>query len=369
MKYLSLILGWLLAILFCFLMLSMLLMSKWLAAFVLLLLILVCLPPFNIWLKKKYSFSPHWSLRPAAGVILFFIFTRLLLSGEATSIYDSPETRARFIEIYDDKMAGWPVPFDDIFINSKYGPVHLIASGPQDATPMLLLHASGVSSWSWKFNFAELAKNYRTYAIDLIGDAGKSEFADLNNVMRTGQDQANLYSELMDSLGIETAYVIGASEGGFIGSNLSYYYPERVKKLALLGPMGYSGAGKSAARIAFAQFFPIKPIQRATFKWAFGESKVCQKEFGEWFITFMAHVFPKKVPPLILPAVIRQSIQVPVLFVFGEKDLLVGDPEKATALVKDIQDVRVKVVPAGHLMGAELPEQLNKYILEFFENE
>jgi pimeloyl-ACP methyl ester carboxylesterase len=46
-------------------------------------------------------------------------------------------------------------------------------------------------------------------------------------------------------LGIEKAYVVGASEGGFIGTNFALYTPERVEKLALLGPMGYSGAFQS----------------------------------------------------------------------------------------------------------------------------
>jgi pimeloyl-ACP methyl ester carboxylesterase len=58
---------------------------------------------------------------------------------------------------------------------------------------------------------------------------------------------------------------------------------------------------------------------------------------------------------------------VPVLFVFGRRDNLVGDPEAAEQLVQDIPDVRVEIVEAGHLMGAELPEKVNALITEFFE--
>jgi pimeloyl-ACP methyl ester carboxylesterase len=142
--------------------------------------------------------------------------------------------------------------------------------------------------------------------------------------MQTGRDQAELYTEITGKLGVDKAYVIGASEGGFIGgSNYALYHPERVEKLALLGPMGYAGAMKSVMRITFAQFFPLKPIQNSTFRWAFSDSPL-----------LMSGTFPQKVSPLPLTAEQRQSINVPVMFVFGERDNLVGDPEAARALVR-----------------------------------
>ena len=211
-------------------------------------------------------------------------------------------------------------------------------------------------------------QRYRTYAIDLIGNAGKSEYASLKNTMKTGRDQAELYTEITDKLGVEKAYVVGASEGGFIGSNYALYFPERVEKLALLGPMGYAGATKSVIRITFAQFFPLKPIQASTFGWAFSDSPKLKEEFSEWFPLLMSGVFPAKVTPLPLSPEERQSIKVPVLFVFGERDNLVGNPEAAKALVQDIPDVRVEIVEAGHLMGAELSEQINALITGFFQD-
>jgi pimeloyl-ACP methyl ester carboxylesterase len=271
--------------------------------------------------------------------------------------------------IYDEKMQEWPVPYEDIFLDTEYGTVHVIASGPEDAPPLLLLHASGVAGWSWKYNIAGLSEHFRTYAIDLIGDAGKSEFNSLDHILETGEDQARLYTEITDKLGVEKAFVAGASEGGFIGSNYALYAPERVQKLVLLGPMGYAGATQSILRIMLAQFFPLKSIQESTFRWAFSDSDRLEEDFGQWFRLFMSESTPKKVAPLPLPAEERQSIQVPVLFVFGEKDNLVGDPQAAADLVQDMPDEQVKIVEAGHLMAAELPQQVNDLIIEFFASE
>ena len=86
--------------------------------------------------------------------------------------------------------------------------------GAEDAPPVLLLHASGVAGWSWKFNAEELSKKYRIYAVDLIGDAGKSKFSSMDHIMKTGQDQAELYAAISDKLGVDKAYGAAAVKGG-----------------------------------------------------------------------------------------------------------------------------------------------------------
>jgi pimeloyl-ACP methyl ester carboxylesterase len=253
-------------------------------------------------------------------------------------------------------------------VDTQYGVIHVIASGPEDAPPMMMLHASGVSSWSWKFNVEGLSQYYRTYAIDTLGDVGKSEYADLNHIMRTGEDQATLYVEIADQLGIEKSVVVGASDGGAIASHYALQYPNRVEKLALMGPMGYAGATESIIRIAFAQFFPLKSVQRSTFLWAFSDSDKLIEEFGEWFTMTMTGYTGGtiRVAPAMLSAEQRQSFQMPVMFIFGTRDNLVGDPQAAKELVQDVPDVRVEIVEAGHLMGGEIPEECNQLILDFF---
>ena len=186
----------------------------------------------------------------------------------------------------------------------------------------------------------------------------------MDHVLQTGEDQANLYAEIADQLGVDRADVIGASEGGFIGSNYAMHYPERVEKLILLGPMGYAGATQSVIRIMFAQFFPLKPVQDRTFSWAFSDAPTLKTDYDEWFHLLMTGTRPAKVMPLPFTAEQRRGLQVPVLFVFGERDNLVGDPEAATALVQDIPNARVEVVNAGHLMAGEVPEQVNALIKE-----
>jgi pimeloyl-ACP methyl ester carboxylesterase len=367
MQTVFLVLSWLFAVVFGLLTLSMILMGNWLQATALLGIVLLLLPPVRTLIHNRIGESLSPWVYAISIVGLLAIFGGLGSMNKPTSSYKSAQVKARFTQMYDAKMEGWPVPYESVYVDTSYGKVHVIVSGPEDAPPMLLLHASGVPAWSWMYNVEELSRHYRTYAIDLIGDAGRSEYYSLDNRMRDGQDQAELYTEITDQLGVGRAYVVGASEGGFIGTNYALHAPERVQKLVLLGPMGYSGAVQSMIRIMLTQFFPLKPIQESTSRWAFGDDPKLGEEFGEWFRLTMTGLNPAKVAPFPFKPGERQSIQVPVLLVLGERDNLVGDPARATALVQDIPDIRVEVLDTGHLIGAEAPDQVNALIRQFFE--
>ena len=222
-----LISGWFFAILLGALTVSMLLLKNWPHALVMFLVSLLVFPPVSALVSVRFGWNIPPLLRGVLIVVLLFVFIRLVLGGQVDSIYKSPQVKAGFTAIYDEKMGDWPVPYEDIFVETSYGKVHVIASGLEGAPPLLLLHASGVASWSWRFNAAALGKAYRLYAIDLIGDAGKSELRSLDRILKNGRDQAELYAEISGQLGVEKAYVVGASEGGFIATNYALFFPER----------------------------------------------------------------------------------------------------------------------------------------------
>jgi pimeloyl-ACP methyl ester carboxylesterase len=284
------------------------------------------------------------------------------------SIYKSAEIESKLMGIYDARLEQWPVPYESIFLDTTYGKVHTIVSGPEEAPPALLLHASGLSAWSWLYNVGELNKNYRTFAVDTIGDAGKSVLNDLDKYPRDGQALSAFYLEISDKLGIDSAFVVGASQGGFIGTNIALYAPERVKKLVLLGPMGYAGTERTVVRIVLATLLPFKSIQDSTFRWAFGDDPGVREACEEWFRLVMSGVMPKQARPKTFSPEQLQSLRVPVLLVLGERDGLVGNPENAETLAQNILDVQMVVLDTGHAVGVERPEEVNSLICDFFSH-
>ena len=364
-KYILLVLGFFLTFLMGLGAISLFLVGLWPQAVILLAITLILLPSFRTHIERYIGRSVHTWGWISTVVVLIIAFVFLGYVDQSESVYKSPQIKSHLNTLYNEKMAEWPVPYKDVFVNTQYGRVHVIVSGPNNVPPMLLLHASAVSSWSWKYNIKSLSKYYKTYAIDLIGDAGKSEYASLKHVMKDGHDQAKLYTEITEKLGITSAYVVGASEGGYIATNYALNAPERVKKLVLLGPMGYSGSSRSVFRIMLTQFFPLKPIQESTFRWAFGNDPKLKNNFYDWFHLVMSGYNPMKVAPFPFSSRERESLRIPALFVFGQNDNLVGDPENARMLVQDIPDVQVKTIDAGHLMSAEQPERVNDLIINF----
>jgi pimeloyl-ACP methyl ester carboxylesterase len=366
MRYVRLTARWLLGALLALLLLSAVLRATWATSVLLALALVALVMSADALSSRRFSWFFHALTRTALVVVALLSFVGILRVSAPQSIYASEGARSRLLDIYDEKMGEWPVPFEDRCIETQYGRVHVVESGAEQSPPLLLLHASGVSSWSWKYNIEGLSEAFRVYAIDLMGDAGKSEFRSLDRVFRSKSDQADLYAEIADSLGVSRAFVAGASEGGFIATNYALFYPERVEKLALLAPMGYAGATSAILRIMLTQLFPIGPLQDGTFAWAFSRNPVLQREFGEWFHLVMGRTAPIKVSPLPFSSEERRSLKVPVLFIFGERDNLVGDPRSAARLVQDIPSASVAILDAGHLVAAEEPSSTNALLREFF---
>jgi pimeloyl-ACP methyl ester carboxylesterase len=360
------VISWIVSILLALLGLAIFNMGGRLQALLFLGIVLLLLPPFRSFIYNLTGKSLPWWGR---GLLIIALWGGVMLSfvlNPATSIYKSPEFETQLMDIYDAKMAEWPVPYEDAYVDTDYGKVHVIVSGPKDAPPLLLIHASAVAGWSWLYNAEALGKHYRIYAVDSIGDIGKSVLNDLKKPLKGGEEVARFYTDLTHKLGFDESYVAGASIGGYISTNYALHAPERVKKLVLLGAMGYGNTTKTVTLMILAMAYPFKWVQELTLKWALGESDRVVNDFGEWFYTVLDGTVPKPTPPTTFTPEQLQQMQVPTLVFLGTKDKVIGDAEKVKVLAENIPDVQVEIVESGHLIGAEIPDIVNPMMLEFF---
>ena len=90
------------------------------------------------------------------------------------TIFTTSEGREKYMLAYENMFTLWPVPHESMDVDTQYGSTHINVSGPSDGRPLILLHGAGLSSTTWYRNIADLSAKFRVFAIDTIGDAGKS---------------------------------------------------------------------------------------------------------------------------------------------------------------------------------------------------
>lgn len=367
MKFLYKVFNWFFAAVFFLLLIFSLYSGHILPLIPLAVIVILFYPPFKKWLQKATNIVlPAW-LKTGMVVLLFFLYLYMIFSGMGNpdSIYKDQAIQDKLMIIYEEKMQDWPDPYEIRFLDTKYGKVHIIVSGNEQGPPLILLHASSMAGWSWKYNIGALNKIYRTYVIDTIGDAGRSELRDVNYFPDDGPSLARFYSKIMDQLGIEAASFIGASQGGFIATNIALYEPQRVDKIILCGPMGYTGTDLSVLRILFTTMYPAAPVRESAVNWAFGDDPRINAEVGEWFGTILEGVIPRQAMPRQFISEELLNLNKPVIFLLGSRDGLVGDPETTKELAGLLPDATVKILDTGHLISAERPEEFNALVLEF----
>ena len=116
--------------------------------------------------------------------------------------------------------------------------IHDTGTDPGGGT-VLLIHGSGpgVSAWAnWRLTIPALAPHFRVVAPDIAG-FGYTE----RNAMDYGLDTWTAHViGVLDTLGIESAHVVGNSFGGSLALSLAIRHAERVRRLGLMGAVGLS---------------------------------------------------------------------------------------------------------------------------------
>lgn len=104
--------------------------------------------------------------------------------------------------------------------------------------PVMLIHGSGpgVSAWAnWRLIIPQLAKERRVLAPDMAGFGYTERAAGVKFNMDTWIQQA---VDFLDAMHIEQCDLVGNSFGGALALALAVLYPQRIRKLVLMGAMG-----------------------------------------------------------------------------------------------------------------------------------
>jgi pimeloyl-ACP methyl ester carboxylesterase len=261
------------------------------------------------------------------------------------------------------------------------GAVHVARYG-HGATPIVLLHGFGTSSFLWRNVAAELAlAKFTAYAVDLLGygESDRPYGADYGIAA-----QAEYVDRAMTGLRIRNATVVGLDAGAGVALRLAATSKHRVQRLVLINPVAFDEVpGKE-----------IRKLQRSVVRFPFGLSRSVMGA-AQLLLPILegAVARPEHMPPrlqarylapytgrdgvhhlLLLARALHKrdleeldlrAMHAPTLVVWGDLDPWL-EPRLADRLINAIPDSRLVRLPrASRLVPEDDPGALTDLIMRF----
>jgi pimeloyl-ACP methyl ester carboxylesterase len=167
---------------------------------------------------------------------------------------------------------------------------------------------------------------------------------------------------LMDYLGIDSAYIVGWSDGGIIGIDLAIHHPERVKALVAYG-VNINPDGLGYGFLAY--------IRNMT-------ADQAKSEVGSEYLKLMPN--PDRLPIIIekmrkmyltepnFTSEELAAITVPTLILDGQNEEEVR-PDHAKEIAAAIPNAELIILQnVGHYAVIEMPEVWNNTVLDFLKD-
>lgn len=279
-----------------------------------------------------------------------------------TDIYNSPEGARTVAERYREQLHAWPVPAEHLHVPTREGDTFVVASGPPDGPPLVLLHGSGSNALMWVPDVVSWSEHFRVYAVDLIGEPGLS--APARPPLPSGAYPLWL-GDVLDALGVARASVVAVSLGGWLALDFATRHPERVERLTLLTPAGVAKT-KVAGLLAAVLLKPFGQWgERKSMEVLLGPEVRRQQGSVEFVELLARHYRYRREPvPVVDDAALRHATM-PILTILGARDAFIDTPRTAVRLSRLVPSATVRVLPGiGHLLPAQTAP-----ILEFLRAE
>jgi pimeloyl-ACP methyl ester carboxylesterase len=257
-----------------------------------------------------------------------------------------------------------------------------LGTGP----PLLLVHGAISDACAWVPILPELARHHRVFAVDLPGHglADPFDYTAVDMLEVAG----GFLRSIIDALGLNTANIAANSMGALWSVRFAIDAPDRVSRLALVGaPLGMNLSLPTPFQmLIYARRLPLigRPLTRRMMLASTREAN--RKIWGQ-----IGVVHPERLDDALLDediASVRrnidthlglihsfgrggkvdakrrlilgerwQSLKVPTVFLWGERDRFFGGPDKGEAIAARNPNLRViRFADSGHFVWLDDPD-------------
>jgi pimeloyl-ACP methyl ester carboxylesterase len=276
-------------------------------------------------------------MSPILALASVVFITSMSASGQTGIVYGSNPNAGRYVHVNGIEL------YYEI-----YGTGH----------PLLLMHGNGGSIYDLRYQIPKFAKHFEVIAVDSRAQ-GRSTDSDAELTFTL---MASDMAALLDSLDIDSAYVVGWSDGAIVGLKLALDFPGKVAKLVADGANFVPDSTALPAEM-------LEDMRHTSFA---GLDSSAQKDV-------IAHSFFPERAGLIFDKLNRLdlyhphftlkqlgSIETPTLVMAGDHDLIIDT--HTLKLFHSLPHTQLCIVPGvDHGLLQEKPGLANEIIIQFLE--
>lgn len=240
--------------------------------------------------------------------------------------------------------------------------------------PVVLIPGFAAGRWIW-FKQTDLAQDFRVITFDPRGVAASDTYEGSQTIEMLADDLAHL----LQSIGIDSAHIVGASFGGFVAQEFALKYPSMTRKLVLCctsfgGPNHVVPAPETLQALASTKGLNSEERMRANLLLAFSPEYVRSEtvEIDRVVRLRAANEVPEHVYLSQLQAAMNfnaeervEQIRVPTLVLSGDADVIVP-VQNSRNLAAGIPGATLCVIDGGsHTFFIEQAQEFNHIVTEF----
>ncbi|HEY5062759.1 MAG TPA: alpha/beta fold hydrolase [Gemmatimonadaceae bacterium] len=256
--------------------------------------------------------------------------------------------------------------------------VRVAESGPQNGTPVVMLHGWGASLYMYRHALASsVANSMRAIAVDLRG-FGLSDKPRWRGAYTLDAYCADL-DALLDALAIPRVALLGHSMGGGLALRYALRRPERLTRVALINPVGLTPViypkllrpvPRLLGRVLHERLVPRSLVALILRHLAYGNASCAsERDIDEYWAptqqpgyVHAAHAALREFDWRPLTAAERASLTTPCLVVLGTHDRVI---RAAITNAAALPNAHVQAFSGGHCVHEELSDEVYLLIRDF----
>jgi pimeloyl-ACP methyl ester carboxylesterase len=224
-----------------------------------------------------------------------------------------------------------------------------------EGDPLILLHGGLMTVETWDAQTPALASTYRVYVPER---RGHGRTPDVEGPI-TYDNMAHDTIAFMEALNIESAHLVGWSDGALVGLIVALRRPDLVRKLVFIGqPINLDDARPEAlALMEHVSPAILPPMLKDLYATVSPDGPdhfevIAEKAVAMW-----------RVDPGI-PTSALEAVAAPMLILAGDDDFV--SIEQAGAMLRALPNGQLGIVPGtSHQLLMEKPDIANRLILDF----